>query len=340
MSAGAVRTPAAAGEETGRITLENALGGDGGRTLADDARHGLTAPLKQLPPKHLYDSRGAALFDRICELPEYYPTRTERAILERVAHELIAETGASELVELGSGSASKTRLLLDAMSAAGTLRRFVAVDVTEKVVRDGAIELTREYPQLHVHGLIGDFERHLDRLPAAHGPRLVAFLGGTIGNFDPAGRERFLHAVAGILGEQDYLLLGTDLVKDRATLEAAYDDEEGVTAEFNRNVLHVLNRELGANFDPSAFHHVAIFNAEHEWIEMRLRAREAQEVHLPAIGLTVRFAAGEELRTEISAKFTRERVAGELAAAGLALAGWHTDSSESFALSLARRADA
>jgi len=321
-------------------TFENALGPNGGRTLADDARRGLTATLKQLPPKHLYDTRGAALFDRICELPEYYPTRTERAILERVAHELIATTGACELVELGSGSASKTRLLLDAMSAAGTLERFIAVDVTEHVVRDGAAELTREYPGLHVHGLIGDFERHLDRLPPARGPRLVAFLGGTIGNFDPASRAEFLRSVAGLLGEGDHLLLGTDLVKDRATLEAAYDDAAGITAEFNRNVLHVLNRELGANFEPSAFHHVAAFDADNEWIEMRLRAREEQEVDLPAIGLRVRFEAGEELRTEISAKFTRERVAAELAQAGLALAAWHTDENEWFALSLAWRADA
>jgi L-histidine N-alpha-methyltransferase len=320
-----------------RITVEDALGQDDGRTLADDARYGLTATLKQLPPKHLYDSRGAVLFDRICELPEYYPTRTERAILERVAGELVAATGASELVELGSGSATKTRLLLDAMADAGTLERFVAVDVTENVVREGAAELTREYPGLHVHGLIGDFERHLDRLPPASGPRLVAFLGGTIGNFDPAARGSFLASVAALLGEDDHLLLGTDLVKDRATLEAAYDDADGVTAEFNRNVLHVLNRELGANFDPSAFHHVAAFDAENEWIEMRLRAREPQEVQLPAIGLTVRFEAGEELRTEISAKFTRERVASELAAAGLRLAAWHTDENNWFAVSLARR---
>jgi L-histidine N-alpha-methyltransferase len=330
----------AIGADAPQITLEDALSGDGGRTLADDARHGLTRTLKQLPPKHLYDSRGAARFDRICELPEYYPSRTERAILERVADELVAATGASELVELGSGSATKTRLLLDAMSAAGALQRFVAVDVTEEVVRGGAAELTQEYPGLHVHGLIGDFERHLDRLPPPRGPRLVAFLGGTIGNLDPAERRRFLRIVAGLLRDEDHLLLGTDLIKDRATLEAAYDDAAGVTAEFNRNVLHVLNRELGANFDPSGFHHVAVFDAENEWIEMRLRAREAQVVDLPAIGLEVRFEAGEELRTEISAKFTREGVAAELSAAGLALVAWHTDENEWFALSLARRAAA
>ena len=327
-------TPAA----LGATSVEHALEGETTRTLAEDVLDGLTRPLKELPPKHFYDSRGAALFDQICELPEYYPTRTERAILERVADELIAATGASELVELGSGSAAKTRLLLDAMARAGTLQRFVPVDVTERVVRESAAELTREYPGLAVHGLIGDFERHLDRLPPASGPRLLAFLGGTIGNLAPASRARFLRTIAGLLSDEDHLLLGTDLVKDRATLEAAYDDSAGITAEFNRNILHVINRELGANFDPAGFQHVARFDAQNEWIEMRLRAREVQEVVLPAIALKVRFAAGEELRTEISAKFTRERVAAELSAAGLVLAAWHTDENDWFALSLARRA--
>ena len=217
----------------GKITVEDALDADIAGTLADDVLAGLTRPLKELPPKHLYDSRGAALFDQICELPDYYPTRTERAILERVADRVIAETGASELVELGSGSAAKTRLLLDAMAAAGTLERYVAVDVTERVVRESAAQLTREYPGLHVHGLIADFERHLDRLPAAKGPRLLAFLGGTIGNLAPTSRQRFLRTIAGLLSSGDHLLLGTDLVKDRATLEAAYNDAEGVSAEFN-----------------------------------------------------------------------------------------------------------
>jgi L-histidine N-alpha-methyltransferase len=325
-------------EPAGVLTLENALGDEQARTLADDVREGLTAAFKELPPKHLYDTRGAELFEQICELPEYYPTRTERAILERVAGDLIAQTGAGELVELGSGSATKTRLLLDAMRDAGTLESFVAVDVTESFVRDSAAELLREYPGLRVHGLIADFERHLDRLPPARGPRLLAFLGGTIGNFAPAARRHFLRSVCGLLGPEDHLLLGTDLVKDRATLEAAYDDAAGVTAEFNRNILHVLNRELGGDFDPAAFEHVARFDTEHEWIEMRLRSREAQQVTLAALDLTVAFAAGEDIRTEISAKFTRERVAAELTAAGLALAAWHTDADGLFALSLARRA--
>jgi L-histidine N-alpha-methyltransferase len=325
-------------EPPGTLTLHNALDEGDGRTLAEDVREGLTRDFKELPPKHLYDTRGAELFEQICELPEYYPTRTERAILERVAGELIAQTGASELVELGSGSATKTRLLLDAMADAGTLESFVAVDVTESFVRDSAAELLREYPGLRVHGLIGDFERHLDHLPPARGPRLLAFLGGTIGNFAPASRRAFLRTVCGLLGPEDHLLVGTDLVKDQAILEAAYDDSAGVTAEFNRNILYVLNRELGADFDPAAFEHVARFDTDEEWIEMRLRAREAQQVTLEALDLTVGFEAGEDIRTEISAKFTRERFAAELTAAGLTLAAWHTDENGWFALSLARRA--
>ncbi|HEY7966865.1 MAG TPA: L-histidine N(alpha)-methyltransferase [Solirubrobacteraceae bacterium] len=320
------------------VTLHNALDGGESRTLADDVRDGLARPFKELPPKHLYDTRGAALFEQICELPEYYPTRLERSILERVATDVVAATAAGELVELGSGSAAKTRLLLDAMAAAGTLRRFVAVDVTEQAVRASAAELTREYPGLEVHGLIGDFERHLEHLPPPREPRLLAFLGGTIGNFRPAARLRFLTHVAALLRPADHLLLGTDLVKDRAVLEAAYDDSAGVTAEFNRNILHVLNRELDGNFDPDAFTHVARFDEREEWIEMRLRARAAQEVELAAIGLNVSFAEGEELRTEVSAKFTRKRVEVELEAAGLELLAWHTDPNEWFALSLARRA--
>ena len=320
------------------VTLHNALDGGETRTLADDVRDGFARPFKELPPKHLYDTRGAELFEQICELPEYYPTRLERAILERVAADVVAATSAGELVELGSGSAAKTRLLLGAMAAAGTLRRFVAVDVTEQAVRDSAAELTREYPGLEVHGLIGDFERHLDHLPPPREPRLLAFLGGTIGNFPPAARLRFLTQVAALLRPADHLLLGTDLVKDRAVLEAAYDDSAGVTAEFNRNILHVLNRELDGNFDPCSFTHVARFDEREEWIEMRLRAQVAQEVELAAIALNVSFAEGEELRTEVSAKFTRERVEAELEAAGLELLAWHTDPNEWFALSLARRA--
>jgi L-histidine Nalpha-methyltransferase len=320
-----------------QIQIDSHLDGGQERSLADDVLDGLTRPFKELPPKHFYDSRGAELFDRICELPEYYPTRAERAILEASSPEIAAMTGAVELVELGSGTAAKTRVLLDALQAAGTLRRYVPLDVTEGMVRDCAEELTVEYPGLRVHGVIGDFERHLDRVPPAEGPRIVAFLGGTIGNFTPGSRRRFLRQIARLLGPDDFLLMGTDLVKDPAVLEAAYDDSAGVTAEFNRNVLRVLNRELDADFDPEEFEHVAIFNREHEWIEMRLKARRELSANVRGLDLEVRFAEGEELRTEISAKFTPERLDGDLAAAGLELAHWMTDPEGLFALTLSRR---
>jgi L-histidine N-alpha-methyltransferase len=320
----------------GAITIDSYLHEGGQRSLADDVLDGLTKPFKELPPKHFYDSRGAELFDRICELPEYYPTRTERAILQDYAGQIAAQTRAGELVELGSGTAAKTRVLLDALHGAGTLTRYVPVDVTEQMVRACAQELTSEYPGLSVHGVIGDFERHLDRVPPAEGPRLVVFLGGTIGNFPPGSRRRFLREIARLLGPGDHLLMGTDLVKDPEVLERAYDDAEGVTAEFNRNLLRVLNRELDADFDPEDFEHVALFDPEHEWIEMRLRARRAHTTTVANLGLSVRFEQGEEMRTEISAKFTRERVEEDLAAAGLELASWLTDLDELFALSLSR----
>jgi L-histidine N-alpha-methyltransferase len=306
------------------------------RSLADDVLDGLTRPFKELPPKHFYDARGAELFDQICELPEYYPTRTERAILDASARELVELTGAVELVELGSGTAAKTRVLLDAMHAAGTLERYVPVDVTESMVRDCADELTEEYPGLRVHGVVGDFERHLDRIPSAAGPRLVVFLGGTIGNFPPGSRRRFLRQIAQLLGPEDHLLMGTDLVKDPVVLREAYDDSQGVTAEFNRNLLHVLNRELDADFDPGDFDHVALFDDRHEWIEMRLRARRDHTVLVRDLELAVHFHEGEEMRTEISAKFTRARLGGDLAAAGLGMVRWLTDPDELFALTLSK----
>jgi L-histidine N-alpha-methyltransferase len=318
------------------IRIDSHLDGVHERSLADDVLDGLTRPFKELPPKHFYDARGAELFDQICELPEYYPTRAERAILEQNSQELAALTGAAELVELGSGTASKTRVLLDALHAAGTLQRYVPVDVTESMVRESATQLTEEYPGLQVHGVIGDFERHLGEIPDAVGPRIVAFLGGTIGNFPPGSRRRVLREIARLLGPDDHLLLGTDLVKDPEVLEAAYDDTQGVTAEFNRNVLRVLNRELDADFEPEDFEHVALFDAEHEWIEMRLRARREHTTLVRVLDLPVHFDAGEEIRTEISAKFTAERIDGDLAAAGLETARSFTDPEKLFALTLAR----
>jgi L-histidine N-alpha-methyltransferase len=320
------------------IRIESHLSGADERSLADDVLDGLTRPFKELPPKHFYDARGAELFDRICELPEYYPTRAERSILEHQAEALAKHTRAHELVELGSGTAAKTRVLLDALEEEGTLARYVPVDVTERMVRECAAQLTAEYPGLQVHGVIGDFERHLDRIPPAVGPRIVAFLGGTVGNFPPGSRRRVLRKIRALLETDDYLLMGTDLVKDPRVLEAAYDDAQGVTAEFNRNVLEVLNRELDACFDPHDFEHVALFDREHEWIEMRLRARRAHTTLVRALDLPVHFEEGEEMRTEISAKFTRERLQADLAAAGLELVRWLTDAEQLFALTLSRRA--
>ncbi len=325
---------------TDEIRIESWLAEIDERSLANDVLDGLTRPFKELPPKHLYDARGSELFDRICELPEYYPTRTELRILREHADAIVAATGAGELVELGSGAATKARILLDAMDRAGTLERYVPVDVSEQVVREAAAELVDEFDGLHVHGVIGDFERHLLRVPdGARAPRLVALLGGTIGNFLPGSRRRFLRELAALLGPHDRLLLGTDLVKDSAVIEAAYDDSQGVTAEFNRNILHVLNRELGADFAPEAFEHIAFFDRRHEWVEMRLRARRPCSVLIAGLGLRVEFAPGEELRTEISAKFTRGRVEADLTAAGLELDGWFSDPDELFALSLARHGD-
>jgi L-histidine N-alpha-methyltransferase len=320
----------------GAVEVRSYLGPNDERTLADDVLDGLTRPLKELPPKHFYDARGSELFDAICELPEYYQTRTERSILERHADVIAQRTGAVELVELGSGSATKTRVLLDAMSAAGSLRRYVPVDVSATTVHAVAELFVDEYPGLSVHGVVGDFERHLGHRPPAAGPRLVPFLGGTIGNFPPGSRRRFLRSLGKTLGPDGHLLLGTDLVKDPRMLEAAYDDSAGVTAQFNLNVLHVVNRELGANYDVEAFEHVAFFDREREWIEMRLRATEPQHVRVEALDLDVAFAAREEMRTEISAKFTPERLRGDLAAAGLELVEVFTDPDELFAVSLAR----
>ncbi len=324
--------------ESSAVTIESFLEKEDERVLANDVLDGLTRPFKELPPKHFYDSRGSELFEQICELPEYYPTRTELAILTERADEIVARSGATTLVELGSGAAEKARILLDAMERAGTLQRYVPLDVSERVVKESAHQLTDEYDGLEVHGVIGDFERHLVHVPEWEDePRLVAFLGGTIGNFPPGTRRTLLRKISNLLGPDDRMLLGTDLVKDPRVLEAAYDDPAGVTAEFNLNVLHVINRELGANFPTEQFEHVAFFDRKHEWIEMRLRALEACSVEIGDLGMSVEFEAGEELRTEISAKFTRPRLEADFAAAGLVLDDWFTDEDELFALSLAAR---
>jgi L-histidine N-alpha-methyltransferase len=307
-------------------------------SLRADARAGLTATPKSLPPKWFYDANGSALFEKITELPEYYPTRAERAILLERAAEIASVTSAATLAELGSGSSEKTRLLLSALRQAGSLRCYVPVDVSEPALVMAADALIADYPGLDVRAVLSDFEEHLG-LPApgdAPAPRLLAFLGSTIGNLLPSQRTTFYARVRAQLMPGDFFLLGTDLVKDPEVLVAAYDDSAGVTADFNKNVLAVLNAALGADFDLDAFEHVAVWDAEAEWIEMRLRSVLAQTVHLPALDLTVHFADGEEMRTEVSAKFRRERVVAELAAADLELVRWWTDPQAQFALSLFR----
>ena len=303
------------------------------RSLRQDVRVGLTAEPKWLPPKWFYDARGSELFEEITRLPEYYPTRAERAVLAEHAGDIAELTGAKTLIELGSGSSEKTRLLLDAFTRRGGLGTFVPLDVSVSALRQSTEVIAAEYPRLRVRGIVGDFTRQLDRLPTG-GRRLVVFLGGTIGNLMPIERTEFLTAMRAALEAGDWLLIGTDLVKDPAVIVPAYDDAAGVTADFNRNVLRVINRELGANFDPEAFGHVAVWDPEHEWIEMRLRAERPMRVHV--LDLDVEFAAGEELRTEISAKFRPEGIAAELTAAGFDPQAFWTDPDGLFGVTLAR----
>jgi L-histidine N-alpha-methyltransferase len=309
--------------------------------LRADVVSGLSEPTgrRTLPPKWFYDERGSQLFDDITRLSEYYPTRCERSILETHATDIMSPD-VSTLVELGSGTSDKTRLLLDAGVGAG-LRTFVPFDVSEETLRGAADALAVRYQQagLAVHAIVGDFDHHLGVLKeiGQPGQRVVAFLGGTIGNFDPAGRTTFLGELAAALAPGDRLLLGTDLVKDPARLVLAYDDPAGVTAAFNRNVLSVINRQLSADFDPDSFDHVAVWNDAEEWIEMRLRSRRQQAVTVSDLALKVRFGAGEEMRTEISAKFRPGGVSDELAAAGFDATQWWTDPAGDFGLSLSSR---
>jgi L-histidine N-alpha-methyltransferase len=319
---------------------ENGFGKRYRDALRADVLAGLTAVPKTLPPKYFYDARGSELFEEITRLPEYYPTRAETEILERQAARIAALTQCASLVELGSGTSAKTRLLLRAMRAAGTLREFVPFDVDPAVLAEASGALTAEYPGLRVSPFAGDFETDLGAIPASGGGerRTIVFLGSTIGNLEPGARSAFLRQVAGALAPGDTFLLGTDLVKDAGRLRRAYDDAAGVTAEFNRNVLRVVNRELDADFDVERFEHVALWDAGHEWIEMRLRSGADQQVKIRDLGLTVSFAAGEEMRTEISAKFRASGIAAELSAVGLRAAAFWTDEAGDFGLTLAEPA--
>ena len=319
------------------FTLSSYLAADSAATaLRRDVRDGLSGSPKTLPPKWFYDSVGSDLFDQITRLPEYYPTRTEAQILCDRAPEIVAATGADTLVELGSGTSEKTRTLLSAMRDAGQLRRFIPFDVDPGVLRAAGTAIGREYPGIDIDAVCGDFEEHLGKIPAV-GRRLVVFLGSTIGNLTPQPRAEFLRALADTMSPGDSLLLGTDLVKDPERLVRAYDDGAGITAAFNRNVLSVVNRELDADFDLTAFVHVAKWNAADERIEMWLRAGAPQRVRIGALDLDVEFAAGEEMLTEVSCKFRPDAVAAELADAGVRQTHWFTDAAGDFGMSLGVR---
>ena len=306
------------------------------RALAHEVASGLAARPKRLSPRWLYDDRGSALFDQITRLPEYYPTESEREILLRYADEIAAVTGADTFVELGSGTSDKTRALLDAFAAAGTLRRFVPFDVSEQTLRDAAAALAERYPTLAVHGVVGDFHEHLFAVPN-DGVPILGFLGSTIGNFYPEERARFLADVADWMTADSFFLLGVDLVKPVDRIVDAYNDPAGVTAEFTRNLLHVLNRELDADFDVDAFEHVGLWDPIHTRVDLRLRSCREQTVHLRGADLTIEFGQDEELRAEISTKFTIDQITAELADAGMTVARSWTDNDENVAMILAQR---
>jgi L-histidine N-alpha-methyltransferase len=304
-------------------------------TMADDVRRGLSSSPKYLQPKYLYDERGSELFEQITQVPEYYPARTEAEILDSLADELMAGLHPQELVELGSGSSSKTRKLLGAESCPDHLRRYLPFDVSEGIVRSTAQELLSDYPFLEVGGIIGDFERDLGHIPAPQGRRLVLFLGSTIGNLDSKERLQFLSQVRTLLGDDGRFLIGLDLVKDTNVLHAAYNDASGVTAEFNRNILRVINNALHADFSPDAFRHRAFFNSEASRIEMHLVPDTPQTIHIRDLGMIVRVERGESIWTESSYKFTRESASTALAETGMRLERWYTDAQQLFGLALA-----
>jgi L-histidine N-alpha-methyltransferase len=305
------------------------------RSMGREVREGLTSTPKRLPSKYFYDERGSALFEKITELPEYYLTRAEQALLEASAGAVARLTGLEELVELGSGSAKKTRVLIDAGLAEGSLRRFLPVEVSVETAERTARAMAESYPGLEVHAVVGDFEQDLHKLPGA-GERLVIFLGSTIGNFPGEQASRLLKKIAGLVGPDGWFLLGTDLVKDRTILEAAYNDAQGVTAEFNANILDVVNSRLGGDFDSRRFEHVAFYNSDQERIESYLRSRERHTVRLEGIDLDVSLDEDEMIHTEVSCKYRRSSVESILARAGMTMHHWFTDVGETFALSLSR----
>lgn len=303
--------------------------------LANDVRAGLSAPQKMLPPKYFYDDHGAQLFDAICDLPEYYLTRTEQALLAEIVDDMVSLTHPAEVVEFGSGASRKTRIVLDALTRNGRDSRYIPIDVSEAMLRRTALALLHDYPRLRIHALVADYEQDLERIPVAR-DRLVLFLGSTIGNFTPEATAGFLDRLRGRLLPGAHFALGVDLVKPTRVLEAAYNDRAGLTAEFNRNVLRVINRQLDADFEPARFEHVAFFNRQQSQIEMHLRARTAHMVSIRTLGMTVEFAAGETIHTEVSRKFTPPEVETALTGAGFELRRWYAPSNGAFGLALAR----
>jgi L-histidine Nalpha-methyltransferase len=318
-----------------RLRVDVHVRPDAGSSLARDVRAGLAEPPRSLPPKHFYDARGSKLFDAICHTPEYYVTRTEQALLDAVAGDVVGACTPTDLVELGSGAARKTRTLLEAMLRRAPSARYVPFDVSESMLRTSACELLDDYPALSVHGVVGDYEQHLDRIPAGE-RRLMAFLGSSLGNFPDEDAVRFLARVARCMGPQDRFLLGLDLVKAKPVLDAAYNDAQGITAEFNRNVLAVINRELRADFDVGAFEHVARYVPERCQVEMYLVPRAEQTVRIERLEMTLRLDAGEPILTEISRKYTREAAERLLGEAGLSLERWYASDDDYFGLALAR----
>ena len=319
-----------------RVRIERLLDeADRRSALYDETFWSLRGSPKEIPPVWLYDERGSRLFERITELREYYPTAREQEILTAHAAEIAASTGARTLVELGAGTSAKTRTLLDALCANGTLERFVPLDASEEVLRASACAIADAYP-IGVHAIVGDFERHLSAIPRGEN-RLVAFLGSTIGNLHPERRASLLAAIAATLEPSDSFLLGVDLVKDPARIEAAYNDSQGVTESFVRNGLDAINRELHADLDQEQLAFEARWDEQHEWMDIGFLARVAQQVTFKELDTVVELDEGEKLRLEVSTKFRREGIEGELAAADLRTVAWWADEAEEFALLLATR---
>ena len=323
-------------KEKTNIIVDVHVNGQNTKDIQSELRAGLTSTPRTLPTKYIYDDRGSELFERICELPEYYQTRTERKLLSACAEQVVSLTGAEELVELGSGAATKTRVLLDAMARANQLRFYVPFDVSEGIVRRVAQELVNEYEGLQVHGVVGDFLAHLEHIPEG-GRRLVIILGGTIGNLGPEAAPAFLSSIYDEMASGDFFLLGVQLETDIKRLEAAYNDAEGVTAEFNKNILHVMQGMVGATLNPEIFEHVAIYNRSQHRIEMRLRSMKEQKINMPGLNLSVTLAKGEEILTEISTKYDRPRAESLLNKSGFQLVQWFTDPEQLIGLALAQK---